>query len=224
MKIRLTYANVVSTLALFAALGGSAYAATEISGRQIINGTITAGKLKPHTLTGKQLNMKELGTVRSASEAASATNAATATNADALGGISASGYALASSFATFGPVTLSFPTDVNVDGTQTLFQSGPFTFTGHCVEEWPDAAMAYVTVATTEPNSSASGASVSQTQESVPLNPGSPATIISGTPVSTYAVWAPDGTTISGAAWGEITNNTPTNLTCKFGGHAQLGG
>jgi hypothetical protein len=33
----LTYANVMATLALFVALGGSVYATTTISGRQIKN-------------------------------------------------------------------------------------------------------------------------------------------------------------------------------------------
>jgi hypothetical protein len=51
---RLTYANIVSTLALFIAIaGGSAYAASHlhlITGKGIASGTITAKNIKPHSL------------------------------------------------------------------------------------------------------------------------------------------------------------------------------
>ena len=40
MRSHLTYSNVIATVALFCALGGSAYAAKKISGKQIINRTI----------------------------------------------------------------------------------------------------------------------------------------------------------------------------------------
>jgi hypothetical protein len=48
---RLTYANVVATLALFIALGGSSYAALKISG----------GEIKAHTITGKNIKRNSLG-------------------------------------------------------------------------------------------------------------------------------------------------------------------
>jgi len=52
LRSRLTYANVVSTLALFITLaGGSAYAASKlITGKQIAPGTITAKNIKHHSL------------------------------------------------------------------------------------------------------------------------------------------------------------------------------
>ncbi len=50
---KLTYANVVATLALMIAIsGGTALAATHlITGKQIARGTISATNIKKHTLT-----------------------------------------------------------------------------------------------------------------------------------------------------------------------------
>ena len=52
---RLTYANVVATLALFIAVsGGTAFAASKlITGKQIAKGTITAANIKKNTLSSK---------------------------------------------------------------------------------------------------------------------------------------------------------------------------
>jgi hypothetical protein len=52
---RLTYANIVATLALFIAIsGGTAFAASKlITGKQIAKGTITAANIKKNTLSSK---------------------------------------------------------------------------------------------------------------------------------------------------------------------------
>jgi hypothetical protein len=52
LRARVTYSNVVATLALFIALAdGSAYAATKlITGSQIASGTITAKNIKQRSL------------------------------------------------------------------------------------------------------------------------------------------------------------------------------
>jgi hypothetical protein len=63
LRRRLSYANVVATLALFVALGGSSYAVTKISGSQIENRTISGKKLKRNTLGGRQVQEARLGTV-----------------------------------------------------------------------------------------------------------------------------------------------------------------
>jgi hypothetical protein len=52
----MTYANVMSTIAMFAAVStGGAYAATVITGKQVKNGSLTAADLKAGSLTGKQI-------------------------------------------------------------------------------------------------------------------------------------------------------------------------
>jgi hypothetical protein len=74
---RLNYANVVATLALFIALGGSSYAVSRISGSQLKNNSVAGKKLKRNTLGGKRIKESRLGTVPSAR------------NARAVGGLSA---------------------------------------------------------------------------------------------------------------------------------------
>lgn len=69
--MRLTYANVVSTICLFVLLGGGAYAATHIKrnsvrskqikdgaiqAQDIADGAITAGKLAPEAVTGSAID------------------------------------------------------------------------------------------------------------------------------------------------------------------------
>ena len=52
LRPRLSFANVVSVLALFVALGGAAYAGSKINGKSIKAHSIGAKKLKPGVLTG----------------------------------------------------------------------------------------------------------------------------------------------------------------------------
>jgi hypothetical protein len=57
---RLTYANVMSTLAVFIALGGSSYAAIKINGSSIRNRSVAATKLRYNTLGGREINESAL--------------------------------------------------------------------------------------------------------------------------------------------------------------------
>jgi hypothetical protein len=69
LRRRLNYANVVATLALFVALGGSSYAVTKISGSQLKNRSVAGQKLKRNTLGARQIKESRLGTVRRAGNA-----------------------------------------------------------------------------------------------------------------------------------------------------------
>lgn len=83
MRPNLSFANVVSVLALFIALGGSAYAfhlgknsvgskqlkKSAVGTAKIKNEAITAGKVKKGALTGTQINAATLGTVPTAQTA-----------------------------------------------------------------------------------------------------------------------------------------------------------
>lgn len=95
LRARLTYANVMSTLAVFIALGGASYAAINlparsvgtrqlkahaVTGTRLATGAVTRSKVKANTLTGGQIKELTLGPVP---------NAAQATNAGTLGGQSA---------------------------------------------------------------------------------------------------------------------------------------
>ena len=77
LRARLTYANVMATLAVFIALGGSSYAALTINGAAIKNRSITGTKLRPNTLTGSQIRESRLARVPRAKRA------------DTVGGLSA---------------------------------------------------------------------------------------------------------------------------------------
>ena len=70
LRERITYANVVATLALFIALGGSAYAALKITGRNVANGSLTYKDLRRDTLGGGRIKESRLGPVRWARNAA----------------------------------------------------------------------------------------------------------------------------------------------------------
>jgi hypothetical protein len=52
MRTRFTYANVMSTLAVFVALGGTSYAAAKFTGSDIKDGTVTGRDLKDSTVAG----------------------------------------------------------------------------------------------------------------------------------------------------------------------------
>jgi hypothetical protein len=88
---RLTYANVVSTLALFLAIaGGTAVAADHLAKNsvgtaQIKKGAVTAAKIKNGAVTGAKIKLATLGTVPSAATATSASSAATAGSAKSAG-------------------------------------------------------------------------------------------------------------------------------------------
>jgi hypothetical protein len=77
LRQHFTYANVMATLAVFIALGGSSYAALNLTGRDIQNGSLTYRELKRNTLGGTRIKESRLGKVRRAR------------NADRLNGFSA---------------------------------------------------------------------------------------------------------------------------------------
>ena len=77
LRRHFTYANVMATLAVFIALGGSSYAALNLTGRDIRDGSLTHRELKRNTLGGTKIKESRLGKVRQAR------------NADRLNGMSA---------------------------------------------------------------------------------------------------------------------------------------
>ena len=102
IRQRLTYANVMSSIAVFLVLGGAtAIAATKIGANEIkansiktgkiVKEAITAGKIKTgavtttkiadKSITGAKLDLTALGTVPNATNAVNAQNAVNATNA-----------------------------------------------------------------------------------------------------------------------------------------------
>jgi hypothetical protein len=59
----LSYSNVMATLALFIAIGGTSYAAAQLTGRDIKDGSLTGSDLKRDSLGGKRIKESRLSTV-----------------------------------------------------------------------------------------------------------------------------------------------------------------
>lgn len=78
---RPSHATVVAYLALFVALGGSAYAVAAITGKDIRNRSITRVDIKKNGLTGREILERALGRVPRARRAGTANNALTALQA-----------------------------------------------------------------------------------------------------------------------------------------------
>ena len=94
MRRHLTYANVVASLALFIALGGSAVAAGKlINGHTLRKGSLPGNRVQSNTLTGKQIKESGLGAVGEARHAATATIADRATSAGVAGSTSEAAHA-----------------------------------------------------------------------------------------------------------------------------------
>jgi hypothetical protein len=77
MRRGLSYANVMATLAVFISLGGTSFAALQLTGRDVRDGSLTARDLKRETLGGKRIKESKLGLVPRAH------------NADRLNGVTA---------------------------------------------------------------------------------------------------------------------------------------
>lgn len=92
---KLSYANVVATIALFVALGGTTIAATKLHGSQIKRGTVTGKQVKSgsipgadlrrDSITGRQVNEAKLGTVPHSRKASAADHATQADRAASAG-------------------------------------------------------------------------------------------------------------------------------------------
>jgi len=60
LRGRLTYANVIATIALFVALGGSSYAAMTITGKNVKNSTLTGKDVKDRSLLARDFGSGQL--------------------------------------------------------------------------------------------------------------------------------------------------------------------
>lgn len=234
IRARLSYANVISTLALFTALGGSAYAMSKISGSQLKDRSVSARKIQRHTLTATEINLAKLGKVRSAKLSDFATNAqhasiadsaTSARNASTLAGQTPAAFAPASEFLAFGPTYLG------AGGSQPVMNVGPFTLTASCQLASGGNDRATVVAATNEPNSLAPREpDIGGFQTNAPFGPGQQAVLLdtSGADpavlavAADYTLLAPDGTELTGHLWAGA-NVLGHQGQCVFGGQSRLG-
>jgi len=152
IRKRLTYANVMSSIAVFLVVGGAtAFAAlgknsvgtkqlkknavtaaklkkNAVTAAKIKKNSVTGGKVKNHSLTGADIDFNRLGTVPSATSAISAvgaTNAVNATNA-----ANANNATTAANLVGLKNVSGSGPEN----SMTTLFSTGQFDVVGICSE------------------------------------------------------------------------------------------
>lgn len=123
---RLSYANVVATLALFVALGGSSYAAVEISGSQIRDRSVPGTKLVVHAVGLRELNLK--GVVVPKATVSDRT-------ADLLVPAPRSRRHLTGRAAGDQPCATGSLVVLSVGQSCVLFAKGPFTVTAHCIDK-----------------------------------------------------------------------------------------
>lgn len=100
-------AIVVSSLALFVALGGTSFAVmAKINGASLKNRSVSGEKLERHTVDAAELDVAKLPEVPSARQAATATRAQTAINAINAANASASSNQQATLLSDFDGLTL----------------------------------------------------------------------------------------------------------------------
>lgn len=128
IRKRLTYANVMSSIAVFLVVaGGSALAATQlgknsVGTKQLKSNAVTTAKIKNGAVTGSKLNLSSVGKVPSAATADSATNAVNAVNAqNAANAAAVNGQNYFKVFKTFNP-----------GQTVTVASVSGFTITATC--------------------------------------------------------------------------------------------
>lgn len=150
VRSRFSFSNVVALLALFVALGGSAYAATQlpknsVGPKQLKKNAVTTAKIKKGAVTGAKIALKTLGVVPSATNADHATSADTANTAKTASSSNTANTANSATSAGHASTVdglLIFPTkrvnaapDLASSQKIELGSRGPFNFYARCYDE-----------------------------------------------------------------------------------------
>lgn len=199
-----TFSNVVALLALFVALGGTAYAVKKLNGRDIVANSIPGTKLKRDTLGGREINEAKLGTVPSAANAANAVNAIQAQKANEANVASSLGGKTAADFAPAGLVQSSGLVKLAVGQEQTLIAKGPFTVRVVCAAAGGGNTEVKLLLRTTEVGSLNFANEIPPNTDvllgSASVPPGSKG----GTSQSSLRLLAPSGTAIEASVMGAV--------------------
>ena len=163
LRQRLTYSNVMATIAVFVALGGTSYAVAtgSIDSREIKNNTVRSKDIRNNSvtsrdlrnnsasgsdvrndsLTGDDILESSFGTVPSANRAdtaaraETATSASTASNASALEGLGPDAFLRSNRVTLRDPVPVDDPADDGSLTRTTLMTEGPVTIEGECADQ-----------------------------------------------------------------------------------------
>jgi hypothetical protein len=135
MRPRLTYANVMATIAVFIAFGGVSYAAIKlpknsVGTKQLKKNAVTGTKVKDGSLTGKDIDNESLGKVPFANKAASADQSNTANTAQSAG---SAGYAARAASAGNGAVPIDWSSPgVQFRPSETILSLDELTLSAWC--------------------------------------------------------------------------------------------
>lgn len=230
VRQRLTYANVMSSIAVFLVLaGGSALAANQlgknsVGSKQLKNNAVTSAKIKKGAVTGSKLKLSSIGTVPSATNAGHATSADSATNA--VNAQNAQTAANASAVNGQGVVKI-FQT-MTVGQTATVASFSGFTIVAKCESNNVDATLitpaSAGSVAWAQGNGSSTGSFFEYDSEEV----GTPSEVGLDGPdtygTSTFNASLSNGLTATGTVgfdYGTFDDNPPG--ICIVSGHATVG-
>ena len=164
IRKRITYANVMSSIAVFLVLGGgAAYAAKKIGSNEIKGNSITTGKIKKEAVTSSKIKKNAIVTAKIANGAVTGAKL----NLGTVGTVPNAAHAdVAANFEKYVPFGIIF---ANKGETKQLVSYGPFSLIGECKEE-AGSLGAYVVFATTEDNTSFGG----DDENSGSIGPGTP--------------------------------------------------
>ena len=130
IRKRITYANVMSSIAVFLVLGGaSAYAAKKIGSNEIKGNSITTGKLKKNAVTASKIKKNSITTAKIKNGAVTGAKV----NVSTLGTVPNATHATTADTAT--NFSRYFTTGLKKASAGTSIQLatvGPFTITGRC--------------------------------------------------------------------------------------------
>lgn len=230
---RLTYANVMSSIAVFLVLGGATALAAglaknsvgskqikknAVTTAKIKNNAVTTAKIKNGAITGAKVNTGSLGTVPNASHADTANSASSANSAGTAGNVNGQ---------TIHKILFRTTSDSGSTGNVTVFNAGGLVITANCT-----TGDATVTATTSKNDSSIyidvfdSGTTeVSQEiLESGEFDAGEEADLLAGNSgnndLSLFEYDAVDGTVVSGL----INTDEDGDLDgCRVTGHATVG-
>jgi hypothetical protein len=205
IRKRVTYANVMSSIAVFLVLGGgAAYAAKKIGSNEIKSNSITTGKIKKNAVTASKIKGSSITTSKIKDGAVTGPKV----NASTLGTVPSATHATSADNATnWSRFYTSGLKKVNGNGTVALGSAGPFSVLGRCTDLGGGTFEARVYLSTSAPGSymySPEGDSFSTGG----FNPGTEAEIGYGAENSEpewagysgyYSDWtaaSPDGTTL----------------------------
>jgi hypothetical protein len=207
-------AMVVAVIALAVALGGSAYAAIVVTGKNIRNGTITGADLKNRSLEGTKIAKDRVGYNAVKEEGLNAQKfkkVKAASSADTFGGMAAR---------RIGAFTLAN------GASKVVLTEGPFTLTANCRTDGANQ-VAEIVIGT-----SANDAAVDGAQKDTDLDVGQSAQLVAasaatGTPAfdqeSAGAAIATDGTELLGQELYAGTSVLAQASQCRFGGVVYAG-